>query len=204
MTALAPTSEQQPGAGPAEGGAGSQRGRWAGTYLPMVPFFAYVALFLLLPTADRPRRRVPIGRRIADPREHLDRPAATSAILAAFVPVDPAVARHGAHRRDPRRPARLGGRRRRAGRPAAPDRRSPRPASWPSSAASCSRSRSSPRSASTASSRSSCRTSSAIDLLAGSTWLYGMTGLAVVYTYFQIPLMVIVFLPALDGLRQEW
>ena len=37
-----------------------------------------------------------------------------------------------------------------------------------------------------------------------STWLYGMTGLTVVYTYFQIPLMVIVFLPALDGLRQEW
>ena len=31
-----------------------------------------------------------------------------------------------------------------------------------------------------------------------------MTGLTVVYTYFQIPLMVIVFLPALDGLRQEW
>ena len=31
-----------------------------------------------------------------------------------------------------------------------------------------------------------------------------MTGLAVVYTYFQIPLMVIVFLPALDGLRKEW
>jgi putative spermidine/putrescine transport system permease protein len=36
------------------------------------------------------------------------------------------------------------------------------------------------------------------------SWLYGMTGLAVVYTYFQIPLMVIVFLPALDGLRREW
>ncbi len=31
-----------------------------------------------------------------------------------------------------------------------------------------------------------------------------MTGLTLVYTYFQIPLMVIVFLPALDGLRQEW
>ena len=31
-----------------------------------------------------------------------------------------------------------------------------------------------------------------------------MTGLAVVYTYFQIPLMLIVFLPSLDGLRQEW
>jgi len=36
------------------------------------------------------------------------------------------------------------------------------------------------------------------------SWLYSMTGLAVVYTYFQIPLMVIVFLPSLDGLRQEW
>ena len=43
-----------------------------------------------------------------------------------------------------------------------------------------------------------------IDLLAGGTWLYGLTGLAVVYTYFQIPLMLIVFLPSLDGLRQEW
>ncbi len=38
-----------------------------------------------------------------------------------------------------------------------------------------------------------------VDLLSGGTWLYGLTGLAVVYTYFQIPLMVIVFLPALDG-----
>lgn len=42
-----------------------------------------------------------------------------------------------------------------------------------------------------------------VDLLGGQ-WIYGMTGLTVVYTYFQIPLMVIVFLPALDGLRQEW
>ena len=32
------------------------------------------------------------------------------------------------------------------------------------------------------------------------SWLYSMTGLAVVYTFFQIPLMVIVFLPSLDGL----
>lgn len=37
-----------------------------------------------------------------------------------------------------------------------------------------------------------------------STWLFGLTGLVVVYAYFQIPLMVIVFLPSLDGLRQEW
>lgn len=36
------------------------------------------------------------------------------------------------------------------------------------------------------------------------SWLYTMTGLVVVYTYFQIPLMLIVFLPSLDGLRQEW
>jgi putative spermidine/putrescine transport system permease protein len=38
----------------------------------------------------------------------------------------------------------------------------------------------------------------------GGQWIYGMTGLVVVYTYFQIPLMVIIFLPALDGLRKEW
>jgi len=36
------------------------------------------------------------------------------------------------------------------------------------------------------------------------SWLYSMMGLAVVYTYFQIPLMLIVFLPSLDGMRQEW
>jgi putative spermidine/putrescine transport system permease protein len=40
--------------------------------------------------------------------------------------------------------------------------------------------------------------------LYGSGWLYGLTGLIVVYVYFQIPLMVIVFLPALEGLREEW
>lgn len=40
--------------------------------------------------------------------------------------------------------------------------------------------------------------------LAGSGWLYGLTGLILVYTYFQIPLMVIVFVPALEGLREQW
>ena len=40
--------------------------------------------------------------------------------------------------------------------------------------------------------------------LAGSGWLYSLTGLILVYTYFQIPLMVIVFLPALEGLREQW
>ncbi len=38
----------------------------------------------------------------------------------------------------------------------------------------------------------------------GSGWLFGTPGLVLVYTYFQIPLMVIVFLPALDGLRPQW
>ena len=40
--------------------------------------------------------------------------------------------------------------------------------------------------------------------LAGSGWLYALPGLVLVYTYFQIPLMVIVFLPALDGIRPQW
>lgn len=40
--------------------------------------------------------------------------------------------------------------------------------------------------------------------LAGSGWLYSLTGLILVYTYFQIPLMVIVFVPALEGLRAQW
>ncbi len=41
--------------------------------------------------------------------------------------------------------------------------------------------------------------------LAGSTWLFEPTkGLILVYTYFQIPLMLIVFLPAVEGLRPQW
>ncbi len=38
----------------------------------------------------------------------------------------------------------------------------------------------------------------------GSGWLFGLNGLIVVYVYFQIPLMVIVFTPALEGLRPQW
>ena len=38
----------------------------------------------------------------------------------------------------------------------------------------------------------------------GSGWLFGLPGLILVYTYFQIPLMVIVFLPALEALRPAW
>ena len=40
--------------------------------------------------------------------------------------------------------------------------------------------------------------------LYGSGWLYSVKGLLMVYSYFQIPLMVIVFLPALDGIRPQW
>jgi putative spermidine/putrescine transport system permease protein len=43
-----------------------------------------------------------------------------------------------------------------------------------------------------------------IDLFAGGAWIYELPGLALVYTYFQIPLMVIVFLPAVEGLRPQW
>jgi putative spermidine/putrescine transport system permease protein len=35
-------------------------------------------------------------------------------------------------------------------------------------------------------------------------WLYQLPGLIVVYLYFQIPLMVLVFLPALDGVKPQW
>jgi putative spermidine/putrescine transport system permease protein len=34
--------------------------------------------------------------------------------------------------------------------------------------------------------------------------LYSFWGLCLTYTYFQIPLMVLVLTPALDGLRKEW
>jgi putative spermidine/putrescine transport system permease protein len=43
-----------------------------------------------------------------------------------------------------------------------------------------------------------------IDIYARGVWLYELSGLVLVYTYFQIPLMVLVFLPALDGIRPQW
>jgi putative spermidine/putrescine transport system permease protein len=42
------------------------------------------------------------------------------------------------------------------------------------------------------------------DIYSGGVWLFELPGLTLVYTYFQIPLMVIVFLPALDGIRPQW
>lgn len=47
------------------------------------------------------------------------------------------------------------------------------------------------------------RTHAGVDIF-GAGWLYGLKGLIVVYIYFQIPLMVIVFTPALAGLRPQW
>lgn len=43
-----------------------------------------------------------------------------------------------------------------------------------------------------------------VDLFADGVWLFDLPGLVLVYSYFQIPLMVLVFLPALDGLRPQW
>jgi putative spermidine/putrescine transport system permease protein len=43
-----------------------------------------------------------------------------------------------------------------------------------------------------------------INIYANGIWLYELSGLVLVYTYFQIPLMVLVFLPALDGIRPQW
>jgi putative spermidine/putrescine transport system permease protein len=35
-------------------------------------------------------------------------------------------------------------------------------------------------------------------------WLFTLKGVDLVYLYFQIPLMVLVFLPALDGIKPQW
>ncbi len=43
-----------------------------------------------------------------------------------------------------------------------------------------------------------------IDIFAKGVWLYELSGLTLIYMYFQIPLMVLVFLPALDGIRPQW
>jgi putative spermidine/putrescine transport system permease protein len=43
-----------------------------------------------------------------------------------------------------------------------------------------------------------------VDTFAWGAWIYELPGLVLVYTYFQIPLMVIVFLPAVEGLRPQW
>jgi putative spermidine/putrescine transport system permease protein len=43
-----------------------------------------------------------------------------------------------------------------------------------------------------------------IDLYAGDFDLGSVRGLVIVYSYFNIPLMVLITLPAIDGLKQSW
>ena len=46
--------------------------------------------------------------------------------------------------------------------------------------------------------------SAGIDIYAGGMWLYDMPGLIAPYIFFQIPLMVITFMPAMEGLKPQW
>lgn len=43
-----------------------------------------------------------------------------------------------------------------------------------------------------------------IDIYADGVWLYQVPGLILPYVYFQVPLMVITFMPALIGLKTQW
>jgi putative spermidine/putrescine transport system permease protein len=43
-----------------------------------------------------------------------------------------------------------------------------------------------------------------VDLAREGWSVYNLTGLSIVYLYFQFPLMVLVMVPALDGIRREW
>lgn len=43
-----------------------------------------------------------------------------------------------------------------------------------------------------------------IDIYSGNFTLFGFSGLVIVYLYFQIPLMIIVTYPAIEGIRNEW
>ncbi|AMB59065.1 ABC transporter permease [Microterricola viridarii] len=48
------------------------------------------------------------------------------------------------------------------------------------------------------------RDSWGIDIFAEGAWIYGLPGLVLPYIYFQVPLMVITFLPALTALKATW
>ena len=41
-------------------------------------------------------------------------------------------------------------------------------------------------------------------MYSGGFSLYSLTGLSIVYTYFQLPLMILIISPSIDGLRREW
>jgi putative spermidine/putrescine transport system permease protein len=48
------------------------------------------------------------------------------------------------------------------------------------------------------------RDSLGIDMYADGVWLYQVPGLLLPYLYFQIPLMIITFMPAMTGLKPQW
>jgi len=43
-----------------------------------------------------------------------------------------------------------------------------------------------------------------IDIFENGIWLYQVPGLLLPYIYFQVPLMIITFMPALEGLKSQW
>jgi putative spermidine/putrescine transport system permease protein len=43
-----------------------------------------------------------------------------------------------------------------------------------------------------------------LDIFADGVWLYDTPGLVLPYIYFQVPLMIITFLPALESLKPQW
>ncbi|TFD82743.1 ABC transporter permease [Cryobacterium fucosi] len=43
-----------------------------------------------------------------------------------------------------------------------------------------------------------------VDIFAGGVWLYELPGLVLPYLYFQVPLMIITFMPALQALKPTW
>lgn len=42
------------------------------------------------------------------------------------------------------------------------------------------------------------------DLYAGGAWIYALPGLILPYVYFQVPLMIITFMPAMSALKGQW
>jgi putative spermidine/putrescine transport system permease protein len=43
-----------------------------------------------------------------------------------------------------------------------------------------------------------------LDIYANGQWLYQVPGLLLPYIYFQVPLMIITFMPAMEGLKIQW
>ena len=109
-SASAPGQPTAQTAGPASGGAGSRRLRGARNYLALIPFHAYIALFLILPTAHRRRRRVHDRRAVSRRLDNVGAAIHGRDVRRRVHQVDPARREHGHRRGDHRRSPRLGGR----------------------------------------------------------------------------------------------